>query len=370
MKADITRYFHVNKANFYYFIAITFLSFILLQFIEIPFLQGNGEIGFAFDSNSYLYRAHELSKFKSISIFTLYEMAITNSFGPVILGVITSNNYYLIWLFNLGVYFICSSYLIRVLDLKASYFHLLIFINLISWISIVSLNKEIFAFAGIASLVYFMQKKNLYRLLILILANFLVRSEMVLFALVIVVIFSDFMLFKKHRKLQVVLFLLLISMALPIYTEHLRASIEFWTNQAIAKHGEGSGLYLFWIKMDTNYLYIFSFPFKLIHLTVLNAIVFLMNPKVNLNFYFHNFAETLQSFSFIIIYSYILKHKIYRTISNDFFYISFFYFIIFVAVQIYTPRYLYAGYILLTILITSRNSILPQSSNTYKAIRI
>jgi len=347
------RYLHVNKANFYFFIIITLISFILLQFIEIPELEHNN-LQFAFDSQTYLNRADELLKYSTISLITIYEMAISNSFGPVILGAITSNNYYLIWFFNLGLYFICSFYLIRVLDLKSSYFHLLIFINVISWISLVSLNKEIFVFASIASLVYYMQKKNLYRLLILILASFLVRSEMVLFSLVVVVLFSNFMLFKKKRGLHVFLFLVLISIALPIYTAHLRASIEFWRERTLSvRYIKGSGLYMLWINMDKNYFYIFSFPFKLIHLTVLNAIQFLIKPNINLN-YFHNFAETLQSFSFIILYYFLYLNKKLKTLSNDYLYIAIVYFIIFVTVQIYTPRYLYAGYVLLSILLTSK----------------
>lgn len=361
MVLKIEKYLRVKKANFYYFFLITFLSFLILEFIEIPFLLDKGAIKFAFDTNTYLDRANELSNFNSISLFTFFEMAISNSFGPVILGAITSNNYYLIWLFNLIVYFICSSYLIRVLDLKASFFHLLIFINVITWISIVSLNKEIFAFASLAALVYFMQKKNLYRFLILIISSFLVRSQMVFFVLVIVFVFSKFMLFKNYRRLHIVIFLLLMSLTLPIYTEALRGSIEFWRNQTIALRGEGSGLYMVWINMDKNFLYMFSFPFKLIHLTVLNAIEFLINPKIELK-YFHNFAETLQSFSFIFLYFVLLKKKVLRTFQNDLFYISAFYFMIFVAVQIFTPRYLYPGYILLTILITSRISYLPQSN--------
>jgi hypothetical protein len=357
---------HIKKSNFRFFVFLLFTSLILLFFVGIPSFDYEIPLKFMFDSKTYLNRAENLSKIESLGFGTLYEMAISNSFGPVLLGYFAGNNYFLIYFFNITLYFVCSTYLIRALDLKVFQFHVLIFINLISWISIVSLNKEIFVFATFASLVLYFQKKTFFYLLLLVFTSLLVRTQMLIFSAVIVFVFSDFMLFKNSRKSQVFLFLGALSVLLPFYIKGLIESIEFWREQTMESRGnEGTNLYLVWINLDRKFLYFISFSFKLLHLTVLNAIQFAVNPKINL-LYFHNFAETAQSFSFIILYFSILKNKLYKTLSNDFLYISFFYFIIFVTVQIFTPRYLYPGYILLTLLLTSRNGYLPRKFNNAK----
>ena len=217
----------MKEGNFYSTILIIIISFILLIGISIPFLQNEIEIKFAFDSIAYLERATTFSSQEGVNFLFLLDMALNNSFGPVILGYLTSNNPYLIWFFNVVVYFSCSFYIIKTLNLKSYLFHTIIFINTISWISLVSLNKEIFCFISIAALVHYLQKKNIYRFMILILCAYLVRWQLVLFFFVIVFLFSRFMLFKKNRKLHVFLFLIGLSLTLPIYTKDLLVSIEF-----------------------------------------------------------------------------------------------------------------------------------------------
>lgn len=342
-----------NKTNFLSFIFIFFVSFSLLIFVAIPSLNGSIELKFYFDSLTYLRKATEFSKIEAIDLNLLIEMAITNSFGPVILGSITNNNPFLIWFFNFLIYWNCSSYIINKFKLNPKKYHMFVFINLISWISLVTLNKEIFSFLSITLLLSYLKKKNLIKLIFLIISGFLVRWQMVLFLVTVIFTASHIMPFKNKRSFHIIGLLLLLSLTLPLYTLDIRESIEWWREQTLNNRGSGSGLYLYWIQMDTKFLYFLSFPLKLIHLTILNFIQFVLHPSINLS-YFHNTAETAQSFSFIILYFNILRNKQFRTLSNDFTYISLIYLIIFVTVQIYTPRYLFPGYLLLAIMLSSK----------------
>lgn len=332
--------------------AVVLISLIVLVFLEIPSLNHDLEIKFFFDTETYLKRAELFSKLDKFNIYVLYEMAVTNKFGPVLLGYLSNNNYYLIWIFNMIIYIVSSNYIIKSLHLNPAIYHTISLLNCITWISLVSLNKEIFVFPSIAALLYYLDKKSIISFLLLIGFCFLVRWQMALFAIVVAFAFSKFMIFKDKRLLHVLGLLFLISIYLPIFTEDLRYSIEFWTAQAMDRSGGGSGLYQVWINWDMNFLYFISFIFKLIHLTILNFISFLGNPSVVLT-RFHNFAETLQSGVFLACYMMIYRRRRKLSLNNDLVYLIFFYFIIFVAVQIYTPRYLYAGYLLITILLSS-----------------
>lgn len=343
--------FKINKYQLFSYVSIVLVSFLLLHLIAIPSLNGDIKLKFYFDTLTYYERAKLFSNEQPFSFLGLYEMAINNTFGPVVLGFVTNNNPYLIWVINLVIYFICANYLIKILDLKIPYFHLLVYLNLITWISIVTLNKEIFIFASLASLIYYLNNKNLLSLTLVILSGFLVRWQMVLFSLVVIVLLSRVYMPKDNRKFNLISLLLGLSILLPIYLSDYISSIQYWRNYSISIHGEGTGLYEYWTMMDANFLYIISFPFKLLHLTVLNAIDFLIFPKINLD-YFHNFSEILQSFAFIYLYFIIFIKKGLRKLNNDILYITIIYFIIFVVVQYFTPRYLFGGYILLCILIS------------------
>lgn len=338
----------MDRRILYLAIVVFCISLLCLEFLYIPYLNSEIELKFTFDSVYYLKRSSSLISDNNIDPVAILEMAVTNKLGPLLLGFIARNNHHTIWLINLALYIGSMNSIVRRLNLSPISFNLFVLCNLISWISLVSLNKEIFIILTIALLLKYLEKLRLQDLFMCLMAAIMVRWQMVLFVVIIMFLYSRLMPFKRKRKLHLILFLVFVSVSLPLYTESVLESIEFWRAQSMKRVGVGSGLYLVWINMDQAGLYVLSFVFKLIHLTILNLVSFISYPKINLS-YFHNFAEVLQSFSFVLLYIKILMKRNYF-VSNNIMYISAFYFMIFVTVQIFTPRYLYGGYIFMSIL--------------------
>ncbi|MDB2639673.1 hypothetical protein N9Y63_02300 [Akkermansiaceae bacterium] len=336
------------------FLGIFFIASLLLSSFYIPFIQGNSDVKLTFDSKTYLYKSSELASKNDKMLEQLPTLVRKNFFGPVFLAFFTKENPYIIFAFNLILYFVSSTYLIKTLKLRCYVFHGLVFLNAISWISLISLNKEIFIFGSVAMMVTFLKRGKWFWFVLLVLLSSLVRWQLVAFMLLAIFFLSKYMVFRRKRFVHVLLMLSMVTLLIPVYSKGLMSSILFWREYNMSlRDKEGSNLFLVWLSMDQNFLYFLSFPFKILHLTSLNAIIFLSDRTIDLK-RFHNFAEVLQSFAFITLYLRLWVRRRIFTLKNDFLYLSILALIFFGAMQGFTPRYLFFPYILLAVFLSQR----------------
>jgi len=340
--ANIQKYRYINKIDLSIFLGITLILFSSFFLLYKPCIDGSCSLKFYFDSLYYLDYAQE----NSISNFSDFLiLLLANRLGPFLTYKICQGNSFLILLFQSLILWYS---IFRINDLKIIRSPFL-WLNLILIISTVSISKEIYILYYVSILYTYIERKQVKYALILILISSLVRWQLLACSFLIIFYISFHKLINKKitTYLFIIGFLIAYSMVVKIFVANVEESINFWVNESIKKRGDGIGIYMLLTGYDKLGGYFLTFFFKFIFLAISGALKFLITFNFDPD-YFHNFAEVSQSFGFIFL---LFKWKRIRSMVSKEHLISLLILaIVFTAVQIFTPRYLFPVYLYLIIL--------------------
>ena len=241
----------------------------------------------------------------------------------------------------------------------SSLLSIILFLNLIFFISAFSLNKEIFVIPAMSFSHSFLKTGKIKFLFFALIFGFMVRWQLTAaMALAIIVVF--WIKQTSLRKLYIMLLPIVLSWYVLVYLSESGESISYWVNQSIQNRGSGSGIYQKLVALDSQGLFFIGVWFKLFYLSFAPLLNFLFSWNFD-PFYFHNFAEVTQSLSITLLFVFYRK-KIIRIEMRHFLFI---YTIIltFGMMQIFTPRYLYPVFIYLVIYLSHEKS--TSTSNFY-----
>lgn len=190
-------------------ILIVFYSLAALLFYQsviLP-LQQVCEIRFGADSETYVSYAESLDYENLISVSANY-------FGPVVLLRMLQNNLLLVAELNCAVFIWMYLLIQKYYDLKFIKFSILLLVNPMLFMSLATLNKEIFGMASVVLTLCFAKSGKKILLLLSILFAIFTRWQQVLVILTFLAMISKFNPFKK-RILAILFLVFFVSLVYP-----------------------------------------------------------------------------------------------------------------------------------------------------------
>lgn len=257
-------------------------------------------------------------------------------------------NYTLVFLFNVFILYYFYFTLSKYYELDKNTLLFFIVISPIFFSSLIGINKEIIAVLSITLFFRYEKTGSIWLLLLSLLFSICVRWQMTMFILILTFITSRLNLFRNYHKVSLICFLLMVSV---FYYMNLSSFESF--NQ-IVEHGqdtstEGSGLFFLLIQLQN------SNPFGYV-ITWLPKVLFLMvgllarfQKVFDFSDLYNNFITFWQCVLNLYVFILLWRHKI--KISNIFVFSAIVYSIIFGLSPIFSPRYMFPIYVLLTIAI-------------------
>ena len=337
----------VNKLTFAFFpyAAVAFIFFLLMV---IPALDGRSEIEVYADSETYEKRYLENTDIEGGEV-----QLSMNYVGPLLILNTFSGNRYLIFLFN-SLILILSIKIIKrsglVFDNKYFWFLML---SPLTFISLVSVNKEIISLFVVAILVLWVSRRWLWCLLLALVVSYAVRWQLTMYIVVVAFAFfvKDYLKFNKNF----VLFCLLFSVSICYYTFidvfSAVTAVAFHNVEEVGK----SGIYtkLNQLQGSSHLGYMFAFIPKVLQLNF--GLISRYENFFDVTGAHNNIVMFLHSVvSFVLLCNLILFRD--RRYSNNIYFVLFIYLIIFALSPIFSPRYFYPAYILGGVLLSSNQN--------------
>ena len=193
---------------------------LLLFFIWVnPSLTDETGDHIAADANTYMYFADSLREGRN-EPWVLYSMATfpNNLWGPVFLGLLIRSTVAIV-VVNYTILFFAIWLLHRALDLKLGLLFFLILMNVTTFISLLSLNKEIFDLLVIGLFIYYLGHGSRGRRRVALVAALVIsvicRFETTVCIVAYLVIESRCNIFRRQRKTTLAIVLLALSISLP-----------------------------------------------------------------------------------------------------------------------------------------------------------
>ncbi len=330
-------------------IAICLLLFAFLNIWGIDAVEGRNAFEFFADSETYIMFARGRLSLSEMMQFN------PNLFGPVFIVRALFTSYNLIFVLQAIIFFHSFHLITKYYNVNS---YLLLFLWCISPImlfSIVTINKEIYSVYSLCFLLAYLRNKNSSYLFIAIFLGSLVRWQLILF-LIIVYILLRTKPFSKQKTLSVIVFLVVISTVVPL------ASGVFKDYYAISHFGQskenGTGLFYLLNMIQSNFLgYLIAFIPKMFF--ELFGAMSKINRFGDSNGFYNYTIVTIQAF----LYLYIILCCIYKRIklNNELVILGLIYCIIFNLSPVFSPRYFFPLYIILSIAVSERK-LLPEKN--------
>lgn len=335
---------------------LAILSFVMfyLAFFGIDALEENSNLQFFADSSTY-HKIFNGEIWLGDGIAGWIGVA-RNFLGPLLILKISGNNYYVIAAFNCILFIYSLIKISHILNLNSYKFLLILLLNPITISSLMSVNKEIISFLFIACLFSYIEKKSWINFLVCFVLALMVRWQLVIFFILICLAYSRLNLLKTHRYLFLAFIIIAASIIFYLAAD-LLSPINLNFSSSAAEH-DGSGVWTNLVELQNNGYYFAVFLFKALHL--LFGLSANISKILSPDSFYNDVIQTLNAVSFVILF-FILTMKRKFTMSNDIFFISVIYLIIFSISPIYAPRYLYPVYILWCTLYCHRE--FPYSNN-------
>jgi hypothetical protein len=208
-----------------------------------------------------------------------------------------------------------------------------------------SVNKEILSLLAVAVFMAFIKSRDFRYFMAALVLGYFARWQLVLFmavAFALVYVDAHF----KHRMIVTVLVLASISIAFPFLSFVFKSVIEYSESGGVS----GSGIFQ---RMNDIQIHVYG-GYLLIFMPKLLQLLFgLLLSRYHLitdfSDFWNNFVQYFNSFSFFILFLYLLYKK---RISMKYlvFYLAIIYGIVFTLTMIYSVRYFYGMYIILALL--------------------
>lgn len=211
----------VRKSNLGLLLFVT-AALVLFGLVVRPSLEGTGGLRLAADSGTYiaLVAAMTANPAQLISIGANY-------LGPFLILRLTNSDHLAVALLNCGLFLLSYMAVVRSLDLDRRKFVALLCVNPMLGISLLSVNKEILAFACAAFTAAYLAGAGRRWLIPALVFSVLARWQMTLVVLILLLVRGRLNPFRRHRGLTLVLMVAAISVLYPpVLSVHLAAGLE------------------------------------------------------------------------------------------------------------------------------------------------
>lgn len=334
----------------YHVYILIYLLLAVFFFVVVALEVLNGNLDFQFYSDSATWEDEAIYGGHGDDL----TMVNRNELGPVtILRFLGPKNYWAMFLFNIFVFLISLYVLSKDKSLNLRKMYLLIMISPITFTSLLSSNKEIFALLCTCLIIYNHKKRNVFLIPVIILLSYMSRWQYTLFYVAYLLIFSKFN-FIKSRVLTLGLFLLIATIGLFMFQQTLLYDVFSKYTTEMSDLYEGGGTFLKLLEWQEKYGYIFVFIPKVI--LILVARVKLYDHFFDFSNAYNNVVLFLQTILHIYIIIMCYFKKVYR-LENTFFYIALIYFAVFGISPIFNPRYFYPAIIFICYELSLKNVV-------------
>ena len=220
-----------------------------------------------------------------------------------------------------------------------------IMISPITFSSLLSANKEIFALICTCLIIYNHKVKNTFLVFLILVLSYMARWQYTLFYIIYLLLFSK-LNFIKSRLLSITLLLLGATVGLLIFQYTLLGDVFLkytFEREMFGDNYEGAGTYLKLLEIQSTYGYIFAFIPKT--LLILVARIKMYDHIFDFSDAYNNTVLFFQTVLHIFVIYKCYVNKVYILEKNTFFYIAIIYFVIFGMTPIFNPRYFYPAII-------------------------
>jgi hypothetical protein len=318
------------------------LSLILFFAWVNPSLTGDNDHHIAADSRTYMYFAESLREGRNDPLVIAALASFPNTlWAPVLLGLVLKSTVSIVVADY--VLLLLSVWLLhKALHLEVGLFLILLFANVTTFISLISLNKEIIDLFALSLFVYYLARRKRMALFAALLISLVSRYETCVVMLVYLALQSRWNHFRRFRKSALIVLVLLLSVVL---SSLLSGAMAQRMEEAQDTAGSG-GLLLLLDNLQIHYLFFLAVIPKILDnlfaglINVNQWADYSWDDPANSFFLFGNNLANLGILVFLF-----LKGRL--NLRNDLVYYACLSSIFMSLALIIQPRYFYGAYILL-----------------------
>ena len=318
------------------------LSLILFVLWVNPSLTGGTNDHIAADSHTYMSFADSLREGRNDPFVIASMASFPNTlWGPVLLGMALRSTVAVV-AFNYVLLFFATWLLHKAIHLDVALFLLLIFANVTTFISLISLNKEFIDFFSLSLFLYYLGRRKRLALFAALVIAFISRYETAVVMLVYLALRSRWNPLREHRKSTLVVLIFLLSVFLSAF---LQGSMALRMEEATSTASSG-GLLLLLDTLQIHYLFFLAVIPKILDnlfselISVSHWPAYTLADPANSFFLFGNNLANLSILLFLF-----MKRRL--TMRSDLVYYACLSSIFMSLALIIQPRYFYGAYILL-----------------------
>lgn len=334
----------VKKTTFASF-PYAIIAFICFLVLAIPALDGKSEIEVYADSETYEKRYKADSELEGGAV-----QLSMNYFGPLLVLNAFSGNRYLIFIFNF-LLLVLSVKIIKISRLVSDdkFFWFLI-LSPLTFVSLLSINKEIISLFVIACLVLWISRRYWWCFLLALMVSYAVRWQLTMFIVVVAFAFmiKDYFRFNKNFILLGLLFSVSTCYYMFIDVFSAVTAVAFHNVEEAGKSGIYTQLN---ILQGSSYLgYVLAFFPKVLQLNF--GLISRYGNFFDVTGAHNNIVMFLHSVLAFVLFCSLIFSK-FRNLDSNIYFVLVIYLIIFALSPIFSPRYFYPAYILAAILLSS-----------------
>jgi len=322
--------------------AYIILSVVLFFTWVNPSLSGDTNKHIAADSHTYMFFAESLREGRNDPYVLGSLASFPNTlWGPVLLGLLFKNTI-TIMVANFVFFFLALWFFYKALHLEIGLFLLLLFANVTTFISLISLNKEIIDLFALSLFVLYLARRNRLALAAALLISLVSRYETCVVMLLYLALQSRWNHRRRFRQSTLIVLILFLSVALSsLLSTGMAARMEEATSTA-----SSGGLLLLLDNLQIHYLFFLAVIPKILD-NLFSELIFVahwanysLDDPANTFFLFGNNIANLGLIIFLF-----LKGRL--NLRNDLVYYACISAIFMSLALIIQPRYFYGAYVLL-----------------------
>jgi hypothetical protein len=335
-------YLHIKKYKLIIAIYLLFLFLFFILFIKNDNYIKNPKLRFSADTVTYYKLAN-----RSLEVQHLVRLK-SNLLGPIIIINLTRNNLLLAFLLNVFLFIISlkvffEAYSNSLFNREKFIFYLLI--NPLLFVSLLMVNKELFCLVSILFfLSYLKENKKKYLIIALIFAIFTRWQHLFVF-LVFFMLQSPLYIFKGKNRITILLMILFINTFFGMFFSTLS---NIGSPDTLEMQRQKTGWLIQLISFcENNYLYFLVLPLKIMLNLFGNFFraVLVLNPSYVLGDVYNNFFIIGHQIAFVYIGFMMFKKK-KLNLSNDIYFLSIIFCILYSLTRMIQYRYFYVVYLL------------------------
>src|SRR5688572_6231461 len=324
----------------YFFAAVVFFTT-----IGLPALDREIDLQFYADSLTYENASQEEWFFDSLGVFG------RNYLGPLMILRASASNRWLVMTLNMLLFVLGYAFLVKARRLNRLLLLLVLFLNPITFSSLLAVNKEIISYVFICLLAYGLHTGSKYALWAAVLISTLARWQLTVFALVYLAMTARVNPLRSRPLISLLLLLTGLSLIYPLMLDVFSAHHDAAALDGIIDESAfGTGLYRQMIAIQVAGGYILVAIPKALH--VMFALATRIDRVFEWSSFYNNFVVTLHAAALLGVFLAVCATRRF-TLKNPLVYASLVYIAIFALTPIYAPRYFYPVFILWAVVLAS-----------------